>query len=85
MSTKRRAWAIFRSKQETEEESYKTEEFMVEMHEGPKTFLVNLEKLLGWLGRGRRGAKDTPRKQELRMLLDASICGPSPDRKIARQ
>jgi hypothetical protein len=70
-----RAWAIFKSKPETEEESYKTDEFIVEMNEEPKTFRVNLEKLLDWLGRGRRGARDTPRKRELRKLLDANLWG----------
>ena len=62
---------------ETEEESYKAEEFVVQMHEEAKTFHVNLEKLLDWLGRGRRGHKDTPRKEQLRRLLDANISGPS--------
>ncbi len=47
------------------------------MHEEAKTFHVNLEKLLDWLGRGRRGHKDTPRKEQLRRLLDANISGPS--------
>jgi hypothetical protein len=33
-----------------------TDEFIVEMHEESKTFHVNLEKMLEWLGRGiRRG------------------------------
>jgi hypothetical protein len=47
-----RAWAIFKSVPETEEESYKTDVFLVEVHEEPKTFRVDLEKLLEWLGRG---------------------------------
>ena len=80
-----RAWAIFKSAHETEEESYKTEEFIVEMHEEPKTFRVNLEKLLDWLGRGRRGSRDTPRKQELRRLLDANLWGPPPEGKVSRR
>jgi hypothetical protein len=80
-----RAWAIFKSAEETEEESYKTDEFIVEMHEEPKTFHVNLEKLLEWLGRGRRGSKDTPRKQELRRLLDANLWGLPPDAKVSRK
>jgi hypothetical protein len=46
-----RAWAIFKGSEETEEESFKTEEFIVEMHEEPKTFHVNLEKMLTWLNR----------------------------------
>jgi len=68
-----RARAIFKSAPDSEEESYKTDEFIVEVHEEPRTFRVNLEKLLDWLGRGRRGARDTPRKQELRGLLDANL------------
>ena len=72
-----RAWAKFKSAPETEEESYKAEEFVVQMHEEAKTFHVNLEKLLDWLGRGRRGHKDTPRKEQLRRLLDANISGSS--------
>jgi hypothetical protein len=31
------AWAKFKSSEQTEEESYKTEEFIVEVHEQPKT------------------------------------------------
>jgi hypothetical protein len=70
-----RAWANFKSAPSTEEESFKTDEFIVEMHEDSKTFHVNLEKMLTWLNRGRRGSRDTPRKQELRRLLDANLCG----------
>jgi hypothetical protein len=65
------AWAKFKSSEQTEEESFKTEEFIVEVHEEPKTYHVNLEKMLGWLNRGRRGSKDTQQKQRLRMLKDA--------------
>ena len=75
-----RAWATFKSSEQTEDESYKTEEFIVEMCEEPKTYRVNLERLLGWLDRGRRGHKDTPRKQQLRKLLDANLWGPPPRR-----
>jgi hypothetical protein len=74
-----RAWATFKSATETEEESYKTDEFIVELHEEPKTFHVNLEKMLEWLGRGRRGSKDTPHKQWLRKLKDANLWGPPPN------
>jgi hypothetical protein len=74
-----RAWATFKSSEQTEEESYKTEEFIVELREEPKTFHVNLEKLLGWLDRGRRGRKDTPRKEQLRRLLDSHLWGPTPE------
>ena len=64
------------------EESYKTEEFVVELHSEPRIFHVELEKLLEWLERGRRGHRDTPRKRWLRRLLDANIWGP-PDEKAA--
>jgi hypothetical protein len=79
-----RAWAIFKGSEQTEEESYKTEEFVVEVHEEPKTYRVNLEKMLEWLNRGRRGSKDTQRKQELRKLKDANLWGPLPDATISR-
>jgi hypothetical protein len=71
-----RAWAIFKSSEQTKEESYKTEEFIVEVPEDPKTFRVDLEKLLTCLDRGRRGHRDSPRKRQLRRLLDANIWGP---------
>ena len=80
-----RAWAIFKSAPETEEESYKTDEFIVEVHDEPKTFRVNLEKMLEWLNRGRRGSKDTPRKRELRRFLYANLWGPPPDATISRK
>jgi hypothetical protein len=67
-----RAWANFKSAEETEEESFKTEEFIVEVHEEPKIYYVNLEKMLAWLNRGRRGSKDTQEKQRLRKLKDAT-------------
>jgi hypothetical protein len=67
-----RAWAKFKCSEETEEESYKTEEFIVEVHEEPKTYRVNLEKMLEWLNRGRRGSKDTQQKQRLRKLKDTN-------------
>lgn len=68
-----RAWAVFKSDAGTGEESFKAKEFVVEVHQNPKVFHVETEKLLGWLERGRRGHRDTPRKQWLRRLLDASI------------
>ena len=78
-----RAWAIFKSRgEDTMEESYKTEEFVVELHAEPRVFHVEIEKLLAWLERGRRGHRDTPRKRWLRRLLDADIWGP-PDEKEA--
>jgi hypothetical protein len=79
-----RAWAIFKSSAETEEESYKTKEFVVEVRQEPKVFRVGLEKLLEWLDRGRRGHRDTPRKQWLRRLLDADIWGPPTTEEEAR-
>jgi hypothetical protein len=69
-------WATFKSSELTEEESYKTEEFAVEVCEEPNTYRVNVERLLGWLDQGRRGSRDSPRKQQLRKLLDANIWGP---------
>jgi len=74
-----RAWANFKSSEQTEEESYKAEEFVVELWEESRTFHVNLEKLLGWLDRGRRGHKNTPRKEQLRRLLDTNLGGPPPN------
>ena len=79
-----RAWANFKSVEATEEESYKTKEFVVEVHQDPKVFHVELEKLLEWLERVRRGHKDTPRKQWLRRLLDACIWGPPTAEEEAR-
>ena len=79
------AWATFKSSKHTEEESYKAEEFIVGLWEEPKTFHVNLEKLLRWLDRGRRGHKNTPRKEQLRKLLDANHWGRPTDEKISRK
>jgi hypothetical protein len=79
-----RAWAVFKSDQGTEEESYKAKEFVVEMHQDPKVFHVELEELLAWLERGRRGHRDTPRKQWLRRLLDTDIWGPPTAEEEAR-
>jgi Co/Zn/Cd efflux system component len=50
-----RAWAVFKSDQGTEQESYKAKEFVVEVQQDPKVFRVELEELLAWLERGRRG------------------------------
>jgi hypothetical protein len=66
-----RAWAKFETVPETVQESYMAEEFVVQIHGDAKTFQVNLEKLLNWLARGRRGHGDTPLKEQLRRLLDA--------------
>jgi hypothetical protein len=65
-----RAWAIFKGASDTEEESYKAKEFIVEMWDEPKTFVVNLDKLLASLLRGRHGRDENPRKKWLRKLLD---------------
>ncbi len=57
---------------------------IVEVHQDPRVFHVELEKLLEWLDRGRRGSRDNPRKQWLRRLLDASIWGPPTAEEEAR-
>jgi hypothetical protein len=44
-----RGWAKFKSSDETFDESYRTEEFIIEVHEVRKTYKVNLENLLRWL------------------------------------
>jgi hypothetical protein len=79
-----RAWSNFKSVEETEEESFKTKEFIVEVHRDPKVFQVDLDKLLAWLERGRRGHKDNPRKQWFRRLLDACLWGPPTAEEEAR-
>jgi hypothetical protein len=55
-----RAWANFKSIVETEEESYRAKRFIIEVHQDPKVFHVELEKLLEWLDRGRHGSRDNP-------------------------
>ena len=67
-----RGWAIFKKSAATEEESYKTNKFIVELDD-KKTYEVDLERMLAWLGRGRPSRNDTARKQQLRGLLDANI------------
>ncbi len=79
-----RAWANFKAAEETEEESYKTKEFVVEVQQDPKVFHVGLEKMLEWLDRGRRGPRDTPRKKWLRRLMEANIWGPPTAEEEAR-
>jgi hypothetical protein len=79
-----RAWAKFKVDAETKEESFKTREFVVEVRQEPKVFHVEVEKLLAWLDRGRRGRQDTPRKKCLRRLMDASIWGPPTVEEEAR-
>jgi hypothetical protein len=65
-----RAWATFKASADTEKESSKTNEFIVEVFERPKTFTVHLDKLLAGLLRGRHGRMENPRKAWLRRLLD---------------
>jgi hypothetical protein len=66
-----RAWSKFKLDDETFEESYKTETFIVEA--GGRTHRVNLEKMLAYMDRGRKGRDDTPHKKRLRWLSDAFI------------
>jgi hypothetical protein len=66
-----RAWSKFNLDDETSEESYKTEEFIVEA--AGKTYRVNLEKMLAYMDRGRKGRNDTPHKKKLRWLNDAFL------------
>jgi hypothetical protein len=68
-----RGWAKFKSSDETFDESYRSEEFIVEVREAPKTYKVNLENLLRWLdGRGR-GPADGQHRKRLRRLLDGDL------------
>src|SRR5712692_10436475 len=68
-----RGWAKFKSSDETFDESYRTDEFIIEVHEAPKIYKVNVENLLRWVdGRGRRPADGMHRKR-LRKLLDANL------------
>ena len=68
-----RGWSKFKSSDETFDESYRAEEFIIEVHEAPKIFKVNVENLLRWLeGRGR-GPADGLRRKRLRKLLDANL------------
>ena len=68
-----RAWAKFKSSDETFDESFRTEEFIVEVHETPKIYKVNLEKLLGWLDNRGRGPADGLQRKWLRKLLDNNL------------
>jgi hypothetical protein len=67
-----RAWAIFRSVDLTAEESYKTEEFRVDIDER-KSFNVNLDKLLKFVSKPPRERNESPYKQKLRKLLHAEM------------
>lgn len=66
-----RAWSKFKLDVQTFEESYKTEAFIVEAR--GKTYRVNLEKMLAYMDRGRKGRNDTPHKKQLRWLSNAFI------------
>jgi hypothetical protein len=68
-----RGWAKFKSSVETFDESYRTEQFIIELHEAPKIYKVNLENLLRWIGDRGRGRADSLRRKRLRQLLDASL------------
>jgi len=68
-----RAWAKFKSSDETLDESFRTEEFIVEVHETPKTCKVNLETLLGWLDNRGRGPAGGLQRKWLRKLLDSNL------------
>ena len=67
-----RGWAKFKSSDETFDESFRAEEFIIEVHETPKTYKVNLENLLRWLGGRGRSSADGLHRRWLRKLLDAS-------------
>jgi hypothetical protein len=68
-----RGWAKFKSSDETFDESFRTEEFIIEVLEVPKTYKVNLENLLRWLSGRGRGPTDGAHRKRLRKLLDASL------------
>ena len=68
-----RGWAKFKSSDETFDESFRAEEFIIEVHEPPKTYKVNLENLLRWLGGRGRSSADGLHRRWLRKLLDASL------------
>ena len=66
-----RAWSKFSLDDYAREESYKTDDFIVETNN--KTYRVNLEKLLKYLDRGKKDRDDTPHKKKLRWLKAAFI------------
>jgi hypothetical protein len=68
-----RGWAKFKSSDETFDESYRSEEFVIEVHETPKTYKVNIENLLRWLDNRGRGPADGLHRKRLRRLLDANL------------
>jgi hypothetical protein len=66
-----RAWSKFNLDDYVREETYKTDDFIVEVNE--KTYRVNLEKILKYLDRGTKGRDDTPHKKKLRWLKTTFI------------
>jgi|GEM_PF-2983216 len=70
-----RGWAKFKSSDETFDESYRAEEFIVEVHEASKSYKVKLESLLRWLDDRGRGPTDGLHRKRLRKLLDANLGG----------
>ena len=68
-----RAWEKFKSSDGTFDECFRTEEFIVEVHETPKIYKVNLEKLLGRLDNRGRGPTDGLQRKWLRKLLDSNL------------
>jgi hypothetical protein len=68
-----RGWAKFKSSEETFDESHRTEQFTIEVHEAQKTYEVNLENLLRWLNDRGRGPADSLHRKRLRRLLDANL------------
>jgi hypothetical protein len=68
-----RGWAKFKTSDETFDESYRSEEFIIEVGEAPKTYKVNLENLLRWLDDKGRGPADGLHRKRLRKLLDGNL------------
>src|SRR5260370_25359521 len=68
-----RGWAKFKSSDETFDESFRTEEFIIGVHEAPKTYKVNLKNMLRWLDDRGRGPADGLHRKRLRKLLDANF------------
>ena len=67
-----KAWTKFKLLgQDVLEESYKADYFLVEA--AGKTYRVDLEKLLKYTERGRKGRDDTAHKKQLRWLLGAYV------------
>jgi hypothetical protein len=65
-----RAFANFKAQPEGIDEVYNAHSFIVDIHEKPRRFLVNLEKLYDYLDPEKRGRLDNAKKQALRGLMD---------------